>query len=202
MNLKAFYRKSVMAYVLDLLADGNLTGEKMSKAIDIKQAIVWIALAWRQVKSQTIVNCFAKAFGTLSLASTEITSEVNSNIEDCELPLPPEVFDDDYSSYINVDSDEPTMGELTIDDAIEMVSVNNKGDDNDLEIIGRDTEDESDIPVPSTSGMKNMIEKMRTFISYHNLDFQGAILSKIEDGALIAETELKKQTTLNMFYTK
>ena len=89
MNLKAFYRKSVMAYVLDLLEDGNLTGEKMSKAIDIKQAILWIALAWKQVTSQTIINCFAKAFGTLSLANTEITSEVNSSIEDSEFPLPP-----------------------------------------------------------------------------------------------------------------
>ena len=135
MNLKAFYRKSVMAYVLDLLEDGNLTGEKMSKAIDIKQAI-WIALAWKQVTSQIIINCFAKAFGTLSLANTEITSEVNSSIEYSELPLPPEVFDDDFSNYVNVDSDEPTMGELTIDDAVEIVSVNNKGDDNDLEIIG------------------------------------------------------------------
>ena len=65
MNLKAFYRKSVMAYALDLLEDGNLTEEKMSKAIDIKQAILWIALAWKQVTSQTIINCFAKAFGTL-----------------------------------------------------------------------------------------------------------------------------------------
>ena len=47
-----------------------------------------------------------------------------------------------------------------------------------------------------------MIEKMRTFMSHHNLDSQGAILSKIEDGILIVETELKKQTTLDMFYTK
>ncbi|KAI6647758.1 hypothetical protein LOD99_8599 [Oopsacas minuta] len=94
------------------------------------------------------------------------------------------------------------MGELTIDDAIEIVSVNNKGDDNYLEIIGSDTEDESDIPVPSTSEMKKMIQKMRTFISHHNLDFQGTILSKFEDGVLIVETELIKQTTLNMFYRK
>ena len=132
----------------------------MSKAIDIKQAILWIPLAWKQVTSQTIINCFAKAFGTLLLANTEITSEVNSSIEDSEFPLPPEVFDDDFSNYVNVDSDEPTMGELTIDDAVEIVSVNNKGDDNDLEIIGSDSEDESDIPVPSTSEMYKMIEKM------------------------------------------
>ncbi|KAI6652988.1 Tigger transposable element-derived protein 4-like [Oopsacas minuta] len=202
MNLKEFYRKSVMAYALDPLADGNLTGDKMSKAIDVKQAILWIAFTWRQVKSQAVVNCFAKVFGTLSLASTKITSEFNSHIEYCELPLPPEVFDDDFSNYVNVNSDRPTMGELTIGDDIEIVSVNNKGDNNDLKIIESDTEVESDIPVHSTSEVKKMIEKMRTLISHHNFDFQGAILSKSEDGVLIVETELKKQTTLNMFYTK
>ena len=47
-----------------------------------------------------------------------------------------------------------------------------------------------------------MIEKMRTFMSHHNLDSQGAILSKIEDGVLIVESELKKQSSLDKFYTK
>ena len=89
------------------------------------------------------------------------------------------------------------MGELTIDDAVERVCQQQGG-----EIIGSDTEGDSDIPVPSTSEMYKMIEKMRTFMSHHNLDSQGAILSKIEDGILIVETELKKQTTLDMFYTK
>ena len=70
-----------------------------------RQAILWIALAWKQVTSHTIINCFAKAFGALSLANTEITSEVNSSIEDSELPLPPEVFDMIFFDYVNVDSD-------------------------------------------------------------------------------------------------
>ncbi|KAI6659670.1 hypothetical protein LOD99_14593 [Oopsacas minuta] len=111
-----------MAYALDLLADGNLTGEKMSKAIDIKQAILWIALAWRHMKSQTVVNCFSMLFGTLSLVALKSIPILNIVSFRC------------LQKYL-------VMIFLTMSMLIQI----------DLEMIGSDTEDVSAIPVPSTS---------------------------------------------------
>ena len=65
----------MVSYVLDQIEEGNLTGEEMSKTINIKQAILWIALAWRRVKPQTIRNYFAKAFGRVSLIDRQTDSE-------------------------------------------------------------------------------------------------------------------------------
>ena len=43
----------------------------------------------------------------------------------------------------------------------------------DVEVLGSDSEDEDDILIPSTSEMYQMVEKIRTFMSYHRLDSYG-----------------------------
>ena len=60
-NLKQLYKKMVVHKMLHMLdTDPNSIYKTLLRAIDIKKACLWIAMALRRVKPETIRNCLAK----------------------------------------------------------------------------------------------------------------------------------------------
>ena len=60
--IKAFkrkYRKRLLKYVVSQIDEGKNVSEIIS-GINIANAIHWLQLAWRDVSTETIINCFQK----------------------------------------------------------------------------------------------------------------------------------------------
>ena len=91
--------------------------------------------------------------------------------------------------------DEPTMGESTIQDTVETVASNKRNEEivGNVVVIGNDSEDEDDIPIPSTPETYHMVGKIRAVVSHYQLDSNGAMNSKIEDGIHSVESSSKSK---------
>ena len=95
---KTKYRKKLMRYVFSHIND-DLFASEIAKGIDILQAIIWVADAWKEVNIGTIKNCFVK-YGI-----TEQTSEDEDNIVDEEFnALFSELADSKLVDYVRLES--------------------------------------------------------------------------------------------------
>ena len=56
---KAHYRKRLMRHILAEMDDAR-TATKLSKHVDLLDAICWLHLAWASVSSDTVAKCFTK----------------------------------------------------------------------------------------------------------------------------------------------
>ena len=77
-SFKTNYQKKSIHYVITRINDDSFASE-IPKDIDILQAITWVVDAWKEVRIETIKNCFAKC------GITEQTSEDEDDIVDEEL---------------------------------------------------------------------------------------------------------------------
>ena len=57
-NFKVHYRKLLLRHVLSRMKDNSLSTADIIKSVDVLTAIRWTKLAWENVQSSTIVNCF------------------------------------------------------------------------------------------------------------------------------------------------
>ena len=59
-NFKCHYRRFLLQYVISKI-DSCSSATEVTSSINVLVAIRWVALAWREVKSSTIVKCFKHA---------------------------------------------------------------------------------------------------------------------------------------------
>ena len=59
-NFKVHYRNLFLKYVLAKI-DQSASSKEVSKSVNVLVAIRWVAVAWSQVKEETIRKCFHKA---------------------------------------------------------------------------------------------------------------------------------------------
>lgn len=90
-NFKVHYRRLLLRYILSKIDECDSATE-VANSINILVAIRWIALAWEEVKVETICKCFKKA-GVLD-SGMEVVS--------CNLP--------DYPFQDLVDNDDAAVG--------------------------------------------------------------------------------------------
>ena len=57
---KMYYRKRFLSYVVSKIDECDLATDVV-KSVNILVALRWVALAWNEVKSDTITKCFRKA---------------------------------------------------------------------------------------------------------------------------------------------
>ena len=59
-NFKSHYRRLLLQYVVSKI-DSCSSATEVTSSINVLVAIRWVALAWREVKSSTVVKCFKHA---------------------------------------------------------------------------------------------------------------------------------------------
>ena len=126
-NLKSQYRKELVqmtsAAIEDSLVSTTSTATDVSSKVTILDAIRFVAKSWRQVKAQTIANCFRKGGFQVVTASEEGTeSGEAASLEAEEEPVLPEVVNG--KSYLHIDKDIQCFNDEDVleDDIIEAVS--------------------------------------------------------------------------------
>ena len=58
-GFKCKHRKKLLKYVVSQIGEGKNASE-IIRDINIAKAILWLQLAWRDVSTETIINCFQK----------------------------------------------------------------------------------------------------------------------------------------------
>ena len=89
-NFKVLYRGALLCYVVLQLDSTELSASRITQTVDVLMAIRWIKIAWEQVKSSVIANCF-KHCGAIPGDITE---------------------DDEQDPFADIAADTATLGEL------------------------------------------------------------------------------------------
>ena len=84
------YRGALLRHVVLQLDSTELSASRITQTVDVLMAIRWIKIAWEQVKSSVIVNCF-KHCGAIPGDITE---------------------DDEQDPFADIAADTATLGEL------------------------------------------------------------------------------------------
>jgi len=74
-NFKVKYRHYLLNYIVSQVDSIDVMPKDFLKKVDIKMAVDWMKLAWADVKTTTIVNCFGHCNIKAALASDEAMEE-------------------------------------------------------------------------------------------------------------------------------
>ncbi|XP_046542945.1 tigger transposable element-derived protein 6-like [Haliotis rubra] len=183
-NFKLLYKKQQMKLHLD-----NASADT-PVPLDIKQALLFIRSAWRDVKQPTIINCWRH---------TKILPPTDSQIEPDNEPIEDvrdlqETLDKLYpdapapvSEFIEFDANLPCEEAMTEDEIIETVRPTAEKEINT-------EEDQTTEPViPKLPEVKTLLNTLQTFVT-HNLDvFDGSDLDFIDT----LKTKMQKTSEKN-----
>lgn len=175
---KLKYRKKQLQHVVSKMeVNPTETGPELLRKITILDSIYWLARAWKEVETLTIVKCFEHAgfFSQQTQPTVELNSEDSEADDDDDIPLQLHVlarqlFDCDIKELINIDRELCTCDSEQRDwnkPASELLKEdceNNKSDDddeNDDVTLIKDSE------VCSVKDCVEFVEKMREFASFH-----------------------------------
>lgn len=106
-NMKALYREKLVHLILQTIEDGLLSSSSsandVSSRVNVLQAIQFVADSWRQLRSTTIVKCFARG-GFKRPASESVYEDSHDKIsENSELVASLTVSN--YEDFLNIDED-------------------------------------------------------------------------------------------------
>lgn len=194
-NLKVHYRKRLVQHALQSITTGTI-----HKKVNVLQAINMISLAWNQVKSKTIKNCFIKGgFSEPKQDEPNISDENDVDESDDDTII---MDEDDWNllraettfeEYLNCDIDIMTSELCTVDQLIEnKLSGANLSDD----------EDECDeVSSPSFQDALDSIEKLRTyFVCQNTSEKTFNELNSIHNAVLNTRRQRECQTTITDFF--
>ena len=141
---KAYYRRSQLQCLIKLLEDDK------KPDIDLKEAIRYLALAWKSVSATSITNCWRHTGITPSSAETEGSEEdpiqsLSSLLEHDRLRSPEGLS---AASYVDVDTTLETEDLPTDDDIISMVAGQDEDFEDDVDEVEKDSGDVPTAPTP------------------------------------------------------
>ena len=120
-NFKVLYRKSLLRHVLcQLSGDSPVSTADISKSVNVLHACQWVSTAAKQVKAQTISNCFYHAGFPKSLSDTNEREQSEAASESQPLSEDEELRDLIASASLSLSLPEPLTAEayLSVDDDI------------------------------------------------------------------------------------
>ena len=199
-NIKGHYRKELVQMTITAIEDNLLstscTATEVSEKITILDAIRVVAKSWRQVKTQTIANCFRKG-GFWVTASEEGTESKNlASQESDEEQALPEVVNGD--SYLRIDEDMKCYNEdgTLEDDIVETLS--NKRlcleDGNDS-----DSDNDTVVRISHVAAKRSIQVLQQYFVEQGFSDTLHASLDMCADEVFSNAASKMAQTTLDSF---
>ena len=194
-SFKVHYRKRLIQHALQNITTGNT-----NKKINVLESFNMISLAWRQVKSKTIKNCFIKGgFPEINQDKCGINDENDIEESDDETIIMDKEdwnllrAESTFEEYVNCDLDIMTSELCTIDQLIE----------NKLSgIDSSDNEDEcEEVIPPSFQDVMDSIEKLRTYFACQNTTEKTFNeLNSIHNAVLKAHRQSQRQSVITDFF--
>ena len=202
--LKSHYRNQLVRHYI------HCAENDMPQVIDVRKALSMIKHAWAQVSSLTISRCWNHV-SILPHPSPESDDEEEDNIPLASLrellaTLTPEVTEPE--SYISIDSNEPTTGEMTDSNIVDIVTCRSteapdSSDGIDTSSPGvPNINQEQPVVITSKQAMSH-IHELITFLEVSGLSGAGGHISNIQE--LMSAVEVRQitrahQTSLKSFF--
>ena len=202
-NLKTFYRKELVqmtiAAIEDNLASSSSTATDISSKVTLLDAIRFVAKSWRQVKANTIANCFRKGgFRDVTTSEEPSGSEEPSVSEADDEPALPEVINGD--NYLHVDDDMPCFAEddYLEDYIVEAVSSKRPRQEDSCKC---EEEDDTDlVPLVSHSEARHSTQLLqRYFVEQGFSEEHHAALDVCAGKIFCKAASVTRQSTLDRF---
>ena len=202
-NLKTFYRKELVqmtvAAIEDNLASSSSTATDISSKVTLLDAIRFVAKSWRQVKADTIANCFQKGgFRDVTTSEEPSGSEEPFISEADDKPALPEVINGD--NYLHVDDDVPcfTEDDYLEDYIVEAVSSKRPRQEDSCECEEED--DPDPVPLVSHSEAKHSMQLLqRYFVEQGFSEEHHAALDMCAGEVFRQAASNTRQSTLDRF---
>ena len=199
-NFKAFYRKLFLRYIVSRI-DECETVSDITKSLNLLTAVRWVALAWKEVKEQTVLKCFRKA-GILcgELEDMQVVSRPYSDGTDPFADLDesddlqqlidrtlPEGQSCSAAEYIQAEEDVPVQMEY--DDNWDATFIEGLAEpedsaepDEEDEDGGSDNEDEEpEVKVKKFSEAIAMLDDVKAFLDHRGCVEEATALSSVMD---------------------
>ena len=106
-NLKSYYCTQIVRRLISDIDSPETTATDYAKKLTLLDAVHLLSTAWKNVKQQTIVNCYRKAGFQIP------TVESQNAVTDDDLVIPTIIPQIDFDRYVNHYSDTPCHGLLT-----------------------------------------------------------------------------------------
>ena len=186
-NLKAMYRKRVVARVVAYIDSGDrdFTISELAKRFTLLDAMLMLREAWEEVKQISIQNCFKKA-GFAIGGGDDYAAEV--------IEIPAGISDDDFNNFVSVDDGAECHGSLSLEEIASNVAE---------EQGGAASDDESTPPAPLPTSREAMAA-IGTLQRYFNNNTAGDVdalrrVYAVEKDVQAAISRRGKQTSIKDF---
>ena len=186
-SFKSHYRKQLVRHYI------HCAENDMPQIIDVRKALSMINHAWSQVTSTTISRCWNHV-GILPQALSEWDSEEDdlplATLRDLMLSLTPEVTEPEV--YVSIDNNEPTTGEMTDSNIIDIVTgtLPEAANSEDSQDAIASVITEVPVVISSTKALSHMNELI-TYLEVSGLSKVSSHILNIQN--LISEVEVRKQ---------
>uniref|UniRef100_H3A2M1 HTH CENPB-type domain-containing protein n=1 Tax=Latimeria chalumnae TaxID=7897 RepID=H3A2M1_LATCH len=172
-NFKSLYRKRMLTRILAPFDSGSAASvNKLSKQLTILDAIHMMVQAWREVRTETIKNCF-RAAGFCPDESMEA-----SVIETVQAPE--SLTQDKFEEFVGIDDRLECFGEQSDAEIVESV----RADETSIseENNADDLEDMPAIPCPSKIETIECLAKLRRYLECNSASSEAfRVFYKLED---------------------
>ena len=144
--MKTYYRAQIVRRLISDIDAPDINTTHYAKKLTLLDSIHILSTAWKNVKQQTIVNCYRKAGFKIST-----DNETQNYAEDDDLIIPTMLTQSDFDQYVNHNHDTPFYGFLTDEEIANSVreSHSEKQEEND------DSNDEEEYRLPVTFSHAN-----------------------------------------------
>ena len=183
-NFKHHYRRRMLQKILVTIDTEDALAIDVSRAINVLDAVNFMSVAWEDVTSETIRNCFFR--GLTPAVSDE--PFMGFSLEE----IPPALTQEAYAEFIGIDDNVQVSGEQTDKELCSEV----RAQASDVEII--DTEINEPPPPPSNKEVLNAFAVIRRQLTSQETDMGKFFV--LEREVLDSMSKNVTQKTLNSFW--
>ena len=200
-SFKSHYRKQLVRHYIQCAEND------MPQIIDVRRALSMIKHAWSQVNNTTIARCWKHVSILPSAPQESDDDDEEENIPLAtlrELMISLSAEATEPEAYVSVDNNEPTTGEMTDSDILDLVM--NKSTD---ESGSEDSQDAITCEIPkapiviTTKQALSHMHELITFLEVSGLPEVSKHISNVQDLMTMVETQKLKsarQTSLKSFF--
>ena len=192
-----------IAAIEDSLVSTTSTATDVSSKVTILDAVRFVAKSWRQVKAQTIANCFRKGGFRVVAASEEgAESGEAASLEAEEEPVLPEVVNGE--SYLRIDEDIQCFNDEDVleDDIVEAVSSKRLRQSEDGS-EDEDSDPDEEVAKTTHAAARRSVQLLqRYFVEQGVSDEYHAAIDMCADEVFRRANAKMKQTSLDSFMSR
>lgn len=214
-NLKAYYRRRVLEKIIAEIdcSETQLSANNLAKKITLLDAVHMLHQAWRDIKQQTIVNCFRKAGFVQHQGQDDLDGDSDatdaydlSDVTDVDdlLPSPPVgLTAEEFVQYVEMDATTQCHGMPTDDEicsSVQLASGSNGEPGGDVESGDIDTDtDDAPPTAPTSAEAINALKTVRMWMESVNCPDYSSFY-KVENFVQSKLLSVRKQMNIQDYF--